>query len=248
MSGKQAPANRRKARRGARPKKSGVRAKPRNAYHHGDLRAALVEAALLMVEQGGPKAVTLRGAARMAGVSQTAPYRHFEDKQALLAAVAEEGFRALGAEIGKAAAPLAQDPLERLRALAVAYVCFAAEHPSSFRVMYDPETADRSAHTALAEASNRVFSGIVATVEECQEMGLLRRKSVFDNVVVAWSALHGLASLIVEGQARMLRIDEHSPQSLASLICDRLLEGLGAQDSGVVQIRRHQGSTGHTVG
>ncbi|HET8576665.1 MAG TPA: helix-turn-helix domain-containing protein, partial [Methylomirabilota bacterium] len=97
----------------------------RGRYHHGDLPRALVAAAVSLVEREGVDALTLRGAARKAGVSQAAPYRHFADKQALLAAVAEEGFKALSEAMRRASAPHEGDPLGRFRALGEAYVEFA---------------------------------------------------------------------------------------------------------------------------
>src|SRR6267143_2730049 len=90
-------------------------------YHHGDLPRALLDAALRIVETQGTEALTLRAAARSAGVSQAAPYRHFTNKEAILAAVAEEGFRSLMTAIAHAAV-LADSPLQRLRAVGLAYV------------------------------------------------------------------------------------------------------------------------------
>src|SRR5262245_15925640 len=101
------------------------RAAKRRGYHHGNLRPALVAAATELLEREGPLGVTLRGAARRAAVSQAAPYRHFADKGALLAAVAEEGFRTLASTM-TAAARRAHDPLAALDAMAVAMVRFAA--------------------------------------------------------------------------------------------------------------------------
>src|SRR5258707_1216881 len=113
-----------------------VRAKPEGRYHHGDLRRALIDAARVLVEREGRQALTLRAAARMAGVSQAAPYRHFPDKNALLAAVAEDGVRALAAWLRGAAARHEGDPLARLQALGVAYVTFAVTSTAHFRVMF----------------------------------------------------------------------------------------------------------------
>src|SRR6266852_2916030 len=132
----------RRARRSRRP----------NRYHHGDLPRALLDAALHIVETQGTQALTLRAAARLAGVSQTAPYRHFANKEAILAAVAEEGFRSLMAAMAHAAV-LADSPLQRLRAVGLAYVTFATHHSSHFRVMFGREMADRSASTSLRQIS-----------------------------------------------------------------------------------------------
>src|ERR1700693_5459913 len=113
--------------------------KPPNRYHHGDLPRALLDAALHIVETQGTEALTLRAVARRAGVSQAAPYRHFASKEAILAAVAEDGFRSLIAAMRESVATCGEDPLGRLRAVGLGYVTFATSHPSHFRVMFGRE-------------------------------------------------------------------------------------------------------------
>src|SRR5687768_2538693 len=118
----------------------------KRAYHHGDLRQALLDAALPLLRTGGPQALTLRAVARAAGVSQTAPYRHFTDRSALVGAVAEDGFRRLHAELIAAvtspAKTLGKAPETArggLQAVALAYVRFALAHPAEYRVMFGGE-------------------------------------------------------------------------------------------------------------
>src|SRR5215510_3862713 len=108
-----------------------------DAYQHGDLRRALIQAGLKLLGEGGVRQLSLRAAAELAGVSHAAPYRHFEDKDALVAAIAEEGFRLLTARMREeiAACP-SSDVLARLRASAVGYVSFAVEHPAYFRTIF----------------------------------------------------------------------------------------------------------------
>src|SRR5438045_6558281 len=105
------------------------------AYHHGDLRTALLEAAAELLDEGGPEAVSLRECARRAGVSHAAPYRHFETKDALLFALADEGFGWL-AESGAKAMHGIRNARERLDAYGAAYVRFAIENPARFRLMF----------------------------------------------------------------------------------------------------------------
>src|SRR5262245_4881527 len=112
------------------------RAKKR-AYHHGDLRRALLDAALELVSSKGVQALTLREVARRAGVTHAAPYHHFPSKEALFAAVATEGFRDLAAAM-RAALSGRRGPFASLRAIGVAYVRFATEHPAHFRIMFRP--------------------------------------------------------------------------------------------------------------
>jgi AcrR family transcriptional regulator len=113
---------------------------PKQSYHHGNLPAALVAAAIDLLAEHGPKGVAVREAARRAGVSPGAPYKHFDDRAALLAAVAAEGARRITDAMDRAAAQ-ASDDAARPRSRGIAYVAFAAAHPALFRVMYAPAHA-----------------------------------------------------------------------------------------------------------
>ena len=196
----------------------------RERYHHGDLRRALVDAALKLVRRGGTAALTLRAAARLAGVSQAAPYRHFADKQALLASVAEEGFRAMTAAMRRATSPHEDQPLLKFRALGLSYVDFACSHPAHFRVMFGPELADRSTHPSLAEAGAEAFKLLVASIADCQKAGFAREGDPEELAMTAWSTVHGLSALVVNGQlgARGVPIDE-----LGERVTQNLFLGLG---------------------
>lgn len=177
-----------------------IRQRRARKYHHGNLRRALLDAALGLVEEEGAGGLTLRAAARQAGVSQAAPYRHFASKQALLAAVAEEGFRAMGQAMRAASAAEADDPLARFRALGLAYVDFATTHPAHFRVMFGRAVADRSAYPSLREAAGETFGLLVSAIVDCQQAGLVRSGDPAELALAAWSATHGLAFLWVDGQ------------------------------------------------
>src|SRR5919106_2070042 len=124
---------------------------PRNPqrYHHGSLRAALVESAAQLAAERGHTAVSLREVARRAGVSQAAPYHYFHGKAALFAAVAEEGFRLLELTQATALAQAPEDANERLAALAASYVRFALDRPHYFRVMFRPALARQGKHPSL---------------------------------------------------------------------------------------------------
>lgn len=168
-------------------------------FHHGDLRWALLEAASRLLDQHGPLGVGLRAAARLAGVSQTAPYRHFADKEALLAALAEQGLAGLGDRL-RAAVAGAGDPLSALRAIARTYVVAAKERPQLFRLMFGPEVADKERYPAVRDAGERAFEVLVATLAAAQRAGLVREGDPVELAVAHWSAVHGFASLIVDGR------------------------------------------------
>ena len=112
----------------------------RDSYHHGDLKRALTSAALSLVAEKGPKGFTLTEAARRAGVSAAAPYRHFADKAELLATVAEQGFRELHADLTAAAADVAAEPKARVIELGRGYVRWAVTHPDHYHVMFGAVT------------------------------------------------------------------------------------------------------------
>ena len=144
----------------------------KDTYHHGNLRRALLDSALAMVEKEGPHGVSLRAVARLAGVSPAAPYRHFAGKEGLLAAVAEEGFCALEQQMQSASQATRGLALAEFRAIGFAYVRFAARNPSHFCVMFGPEVSDKSEHPSLKEAADRASQIIADAIANCQRTGL----------------------------------------------------------------------------
>lgn len=206
---------------------SGGRRPARRRYHHGNLRQALIEAALALVEKEGAAALTLRAAARMAGVTQAAPYRHFADKDALLAAVAEEGFRAMEAAMRRAVDGAGVEPLARFRALGQAYVAFALAHGPHLRVMFGRELADRSGHGSLREAAQATFRLLVDAIADCQRAGLVRAEDPEELAASAWSMVHGFSTLLLDGQLEMVR--DRTAAALADIVARDLFLGLGAR-------------------
>ena len=184
-------------------KKKGRRPPPRQ-YHHGDLRRALIDAALAIVSGEGVAALTLREVARAAGVSHAAPYHHFADKAAILAAVAEEGFRALHAALSDDAVSRERDPVERLRHQGVAYVRFAAAHPSHFRVMFGSREFDWSDYPSLSEAATVAFGDLFGSVTACIEAGHAHGDDPTLAALTAWSLVHGLSALWIDGPVRWM--------------------------------------------
>ena len=159
-------------------------------YHHGDLRDALISAALAMLEEGiDPAALSLREAARRAGVSAMAPYRHFDDKAALLAAVATIGFERLAAALRTADAIM--PPTEALIQQGVAYVVFACANPDLFRLMFGVAPEPRRAEPAAAgEAAYAIMADRVAT--------LVPKALAKPWALKCWATAHGLAALAIE--------------------------------------------------
>ncbi|HEX6835154.1 MAG TPA: TetR/AcrR family transcriptional regulator, partial [Polyangia bacterium] len=146
---------------------------PKKRYHHGDLRRTLLDAALAIVAQAGPGALSLRELAREAGVSHAAPYRHFASREALVITLAAEGFLGLGAEMARSAEG-ETNPLRRLRAMGVAYVSYAVSHPGHFRLMFGSEARQRAEDSELARAGAPTLQSLIDVIAEGQRVGQLR--------------------------------------------------------------------------
>lgn len=165
-------------------------------YHHGDLRRALLDAALALAEECGAAGVTLRQVAERAGVSQTAPYRHFADKTAMLAAASEEGFRLLYARM--LAVSQEARPGQQIGAWAACYVEFAVKHTAYFRLMFGQGSAQKSTSVSLQAAARDTFQLLLQTVKKRVKADPHRL------ALEVWSLAHGMAVLAVDGQTRFL--------------------------------------------
>ncbi|MGD1853606.1 MAG: TetR/AcrR family transcriptional regulator [Leptolyngbyaceae cyanobacterium] len=171
-------------------------------YHHGDLRQALLDAALVILQTKDVKALSLRGVARQAGVSHTAPYRHFADKAALLAAVAEEGFVEFGRYLQAAVDATAADPVASLKATGVAYVRYALDHPVHFRLMFDChalEPESMATTSSLYTTSEKTFQILVDIIRTGQTAGKFRPGDPKVLATGRWALVHGIAMLMLDG-------------------------------------------------
>lgn len=188
----------------------GANAKPRakkRGYHHGDLARALVTAALSIVESKGPDALTLREAAAAVGVTHAAAYRHFEDKTALLAAIAEEGWKALHKTLTETLVAEARSPHEQVKALSSAYVAFALARPSYYRVMMGLRLNEGGRFPSLEAAINDAWSFVVAAIERGQKLGKFRAKErPRDLAIGIWVSAHGYVELVL---GRRLHVKSH---------------------------------------
>jgi AcrR family transcriptional regulator len=164
-------------------------------YHHGGLRQGLVAAALRILEDQGVDAVTLRAVAAASGVSRQAPYHHFADKSALMAAVGADGFRALSLAMETRMAK-ADTALGRLTACGVAYVAFAVESPALFRLMFGGAGDNFVSDADLARARARSYVVLNAAL---QAIGMVAPEELELKGLAAWSLVHGLAELINKG-------------------------------------------------
>jgi AcrR family transcriptional regulator len=177
---------------------------PKAAYHHGDLRAACVRAAMELLEESGETALSLRAVARRAGVSPAAPYRHYEDREALVSAVAALGYRELAKRL--VAAHSSPSTPEQLASVAVAYVQFALERPALFRIMFgEPCDRDNDERTAATAAVTLYLREIVERAFPEADTEAM--------ATATWALVHGLAFLHLDG-----KLDAPTPSSVAERV------------------------------
>jgi AcrR family transcriptional regulator len=186
-------------------------------YHHGDLRRQLVAVGEEVLAERGLAALSLREVARRLGVSHNAPFKHFASREALLAAIAEEGFADLAARLAGA---MVGDAREAMSARALAYVTFALERPAVFRLMFGGQV-DASQHPGLAERAEASLRGIT------RHIGLAFGEEALDEATLsAWAFVHGLANLLLDGQISDGLRKGRSNEDLAKAVIAAMAHGL----------------------
>lgn len=190
----------------------------RKTYHHGDLRNALIETALRIVEEDGPAMLTLRRVANAVGVTPMAPYHHFATRKHLVAAVIAAGFERLQAQ-KLATAPL-DVPVTRAIALgAASYVRFVLDNPNLFRLMHDPGFGDRTAFPEIQQAAAAPAATLIAMVADLVREFDLKQPDVKLGAATLWAQAHGVA---------ILALDRQLPPELAPMIAQSGAEAVVA--------------------
>jgi AcrR family transcriptional regulator len=185
-------------------------------YHHGNLRAALLEQAERTVRERGVQDLSLRELAREAGVSHGAPRRHFPDRQALLDALAEAGFARLGAELRGAAEGAGEDFEARLRATATAYVRFATRDAALLELMFAGKHREESG--TLHEAADRAFAVMIERIDQGQAQGALEPGPPERVGRVLFATLQGIAALVTGGMVQAEQLDELVADAIAHFL------------------------------
>jgi AcrR family transcriptional regulator len=199
--------------------------RPRS-YHHGNLKEVLLEAARKLIEQYGPAGFSLTEAARLAGVSPAAPYRHFRDREALLAEVARSGFERFAARLDIAWNNGVPTPLSAFDALGKAYLAFAREEPASYAVMFESGVMQHGDREPLP-AGERAFDVLQkAAAALCRQLPETERPPLKLMSLHIWAIAHGVATLFAQGglQARKVPMSPEEILESAMLI---YLKGLG---------------------
>lgn len=187
-------------------------------YHHGDLRRQLIAMGEEVLAERGLAALSLREVARRLGVSHNAPFKHFSSREALLAAMAEQGFDDLAARLTQA---MQGAPLEAMTARALSYVTFALERPAVFRLMFGGQV-NPAQHPGLAERAEASLRGITRHIAAA-----FGDEALDEAVLSAWAFVHGLANLLLDGQISDALRKGRSNEDLARAVIAAMARALG---------------------
>ncbi|MEO8356341.1 MAG: TetR/AcrR family transcriptional regulator [Chloroflexota bacterium] len=194
---------------------------PSKKYHHGDLKNSLIQAGVEILSKEGLGGLSLRKVAARAGVSHSAPYAHFKDRQALIAAISTEGFKKLYTALEAAVLQHADDPRQQLIEGAWSYVQFAMHNIDTFKIMFSGTLEKEKEYPAFVEISRKTFGLVVDVVQACQNAGVLRSASPELMSVSIWGQIHGIVSLALEGQISHGVLDRYSVRDMILFAIDQ---------------------------
>ena len=196
-------------------------------YHHGDLRQALIDAALLLAEEGGPGEVSMREAARRAGVSPGAPFRHFETRDALMTAVAEEAQRRFRKEIEAALAAVpATDPLGRLRGFGLAYLRWAMRNPAHFEIISTGRYFNHGEAAALTRDNAELIGMTERLLAEALASGQLRSSDPKVVQIAGRALVYGFARMNIDGHLPRWGVADEDIERTAQAVFDLFIDGI----------------------
>jgi AcrR family transcriptional regulator len=214
--------NRRTSRRPQAPK----------PYHHGDLRRVLIDAALQLAEEGGAAAVSVREAARRVGVSPGAPFRHFESRDALMTAVAEEAQRRFRAEIEAALSEVpANDPLRRFRSFGLAYLRWALRNPAHFEIISSGRYFDHDGAANLSRDNSELIGMVERMLAQAFAAGALRTGELKPLLIAGRALVYGFARMNIDGHFPRWGVAEAEAERTAEAILDLFIEGIAKRPS-----------------
>ena len=195
----------------------------KTSYHHGDLKNALINAGVEILAKEGIEGLSLRKVAQHAGVSHNAPYFHFPDKQSLIAAISTEGFKQLYAALDAVILAYPDQPKQQLQEGALAYVQFAMKHTDTFKTMFSGVLEKEKSYPAYVEISQKTFQLVVNVVRVCQGAGILHLSKPEVMAVAVWGQIHGIISLMLEGQISHKVLDKIDIREVVLFALDQLL-------------------------
>src|SRR5258706_2078673 len=216
----------------AKPKRRPARRPlpPPKPYHHGDLKRVLIDAALQLAGEGGAEAVSVREAARRAGVSPGAPFRHFPSRVALMTAVAEEAQRRFRAEIDAALSEApADDPLARFRSFGLAYLRWAMRNPAHFEIISNGRFFDHGRATELSRDNAELIGMTEQTLADAFAKGQLRMPDLKRVQIAGRALVYGFARMNLDGHLPRWGVAEAEAERTAEPILDLFIEGIAKQ-------------------
>lgn len=198
----------------------------KDTYHHGDLRQEIIKEALSWIESENIDRLSLRGIARKIGVSHNAPYRHFVDKNSLLAAIATEGFQQLSQTLQQILNNTSDNPQQQLEAIGVAYIKFALNNVGYYRVMFGSFRSCDGEDPSLEIAAQEAFNVLVDVIKQGQQTRAFANKDTLQLTRACWSLVHGVSMLAIDRQLALATDD--SVIELASLATRMMSQGLSS--------------------
>jgi AcrR family transcriptional regulator len=183
-------------------------------YHHGDLKNALIQAGVEVLAEEGLHGLSLRKVAKQAGVSHAAPYAHFADKQALIAAISTEGYKRLYLQMEEVLQAHTADPHRQLIESAWTYVQFAMADVETFKIMFSGVLEHEKDYPEFVEISQKTFQLVVQTVRACQAAGVLRPLAPELEAVMVWGQVHGIISLALMGQISHTVLEQYNLRAM----------------------------------
>jgi AcrR family transcriptional regulator len=209
------------------------RKKP-TAYHHGDLKNALIEEALHMVEEEGVESISLRDITKRVGTSRSAIYRHFDSKEALMREVVMAGFARLAAHLEPALTREGLGTIERFRTMAERYMEFARTYPALYRMIFGERAmqAREAVHDIEDPMQETGFHALRSLVERAQREGLIKKEDPMLIATVIWTTMHGQAILLIDGHLHM----RENFDAVFEMAFNTLLEGLSTTSAKVQKV------------
>lgn len=205
-----------------------TKSKPAKPYHHGDLHQEILCAACEMIEENNISSLSLRELAKKVGVSHTAPYRHFKDKTSLLAGIAGVGFKQLAKRLADAVESHRDDPAAQLQEAGHGYVQLAMSSPQCMQLMFSGILPCDDTYPELRASGDAAFGGLKMIIEEGQATGAFKKGDVETLALAAWSAIHGLALLVISGNLPEILSKSVDTREITDAVTATMLEGLKA--------------------
>ncbi|MDA8099897.1 MAG: TetR/AcrR family transcriptional regulator [Nitrospiraceae bacterium] len=213
------------------PKKATPKSKSSDSYHHGDLRTALLDAAVRLLKKRGPEEISLRELARIAGVSQAAPYRHFRDKEELLAQVARQGFTIMSEQMKETILKCRANALEMFYQCGIAYFRMGSNHPQHFKLMFSAGVRPDERHPELLIAASQTLALLRDMVLFCQRHKVLGEGDPMHRALHCWSVVHGFTTLYADGRLSCVGVTaDNAEKALMTLMSQQLIGAVKSLD------------------